>query len=100
MVQVQSNPSGEGGMHTVGFSLGIEPNLVNGIAISHAVVKYGFVYDDVLGGQLPEGSPFFIIFGFVGFGSRYDLLRIEESVEAPFPVPRKDFVIDHLVQVP
>jgi len=87
-------------VHTVGFPLGIEPNLINGITVSHAVVKYRLVNDYMLNGQLLEGGPFFIVFRFVGFGSGYDLLGIEESIEVPFPVPREDLIINHLVQVP
>jgi len=56
-------------MHTLGFSLGIKSNLIDGIAVTHAVVKHRFVDDYMLGGQLLKGSPFFIIFRFVRFGS-------------------------------
>ena len=101
MVQVSAESiREEGGVHTFGFSLGIEPNLIDGIAISHAVVKHRFINDYMVGGQLLKGGPFFMIFGFVRFCSGYNLLRIEEPIEVPFPIPCKDFIIDHLVQVP
>ena len=87
-------------MHTFGFSLGIEPNLIDGIAVPHAVVEHHLVNDYMLSGQLLKGGPFFMIFGFVGFRSGYDLLKIEEHTEVTFPIPCKDFIVDHLVQVP
>jgi len=56
-------------MHTLGFSLGIEPNLVNWISVAHAIVEHRFINDYMVGGQLQKGSTFFIIFRFVRFGS-------------------------------
>jgi hypothetical protein len=56
-------------MHTLGFSLGIEPDFIDWICVSHAVVKHRLVNDYMLGGQLLKGSPCFIIFGFVQLGS-------------------------------
>jgi len=49
-VHIQPNPSRIGRMHTLGFSLGIESNHIDRIAVPHAVVKHRFVNDHVLGG--------------------------------------------------
>ena len=37
-----------GGIHTLGFSLGIEPNLIDRIAVPHAIVKHRLINDYVL----------------------------------------------------
>jgi hypothetical protein len=47
---VQPNISGRGRLHTLGFSFGIESNLVDRIVVPHAIVKHRFVNDHMLGG--------------------------------------------------
>jgi hypothetical protein len=86
-VQAQPNASGKRENAYLGFSLGIEPNLINGIAVSHAIVKHRFINDYVSGGQLLKGNLFFVIFGLMGLGSRYDRLRVEESTEVTLSSP-------------
>jgi len=49
----------------VGFSLGIESYLIDGIAVSHAIVKHRFVDYHMLGGQFIKEIPFFIVSGIV-----------------------------------
>ena len=87
-------------MRTLRFPLGIEPNFIDGIAVSHTIVKDGFINDYMVSGQVIEGSQFFVVFRFVGLGSRYNRLRAEKLMEVTLPVPRKDFIVDCLVQIP
>ena len=82
------------------FSLRVEANLIDGIIVSHAVVKHRLVNDYMLGGQLLEGGPFFVVFGFMGLGGCYNRLRVEKFTEMSFPFPRKDLVVDRFEQVP
>ena len=39
-----------GRVHTLWFSLGVESNLIDGIAVPHAIVEYRFINDYMLGG--------------------------------------------------
>ena len=40
----------KGGTRTMEFSLGIESNLIDGIAVSHAIVKHRLIDDHMFGG--------------------------------------------------
>ena len=52
-------------MHTLGFSFGVESDRIDGVVVSHPIVKHSFVDDDVVDRQFFEDDPFFVIFGFV-----------------------------------
>lgn len=52
-------------MHTLRFSLRIESNRIDGVAVSHTIVKHSLVDNYVVGCQLLEDVPFFVAFGFV-----------------------------------
>ena len=48
-VRVQPNPYRKWKVHTQGFPLGIKPDLIDWIVVSHAIVKHRLVNDYMLG---------------------------------------------------